>query len=377
MHYVPILKWKSAEQRALKDLKEEDKKQITPLIELVMPKVSSIYKDREKKIKKTPEEMTNEMLQKFKEKRVKVIPKEILEFWGTAPILIDFSLLHDGEHTTQLKVDGMNAIIPDGIALGLSLTPVVGLNDDTEIRSAVCALAKKCGHGFCLRISASDLMDVAKLNEKITTFLGACGVDEKDIDLLIDVKAISEKAGVYLQYVSFTQQIKNLNKWRNFIFSSGAFPEDLSECKFGDPSFLSRFDWINWVEYFKNKSTELTRIPTFSDYTIRNPIFKESLQFYHSTTSIKYTLEDTWMVMKGKVREYELYLASANLLANSEHFSGEDFSAGDKFIAEKAKHYPAYMKNKKLKGTGGSEDWIYMGINHHLTLVAHRVANPA
>lgn len=376
-HYVPILKWKSAEQRALQDLKEEDKQQIMPLIELVMPKVSSIYKDRDKKTKKTSEEMTSEMLEKLKGKRFEAIPKEVLEFWGSAPILIDFSLLHDGKLTTQLKVDAMNAVIPAGIELGLSLVPVIGLNDEAEIRKAVCALATRCGHGFCLRITATDLMNVDKLNEKIAIFLAGCGVNESEVDLLIDVKAIGEKGGIYLQYVNLTQQIKNLAKWRNFIFASGAFPEDLSECKFGDPNFLPRFDWQNWLESFKKKSAQLTRIPIYSDYSIRNPIFKESLQFYSATTSIKYTLEEEWMVMKGKVREYELYLASANLLANSEHFSDEDFSAGDKFAADKANHYPIYMKNKNLKGTGSSEDWIYMGINHHLTLVARRVASLA
>lgn len=373
--YVPILKWKSAEQRALKDLKDEDKKQVMPLIELVMPKVSSMYKDREKKTKKTPEEMSAEMLLKFKEKRMMAIPKEILEFWGLAPILIDFSLLHDGTSTTQLKVDGINAVIPASIELGLHLIPVVNLNDDAKIRETVCVLAKKCGYGFCLKIMSSDLMDVVKLNEKITEFLGSCSVDEKEIDLLIDVKSVNERGGVYLQYVNLSQQIKDLKNWRNFIFASGAFPEDLSECKFGNPNFLPRFDWQNWIEFFQKKREQLVRVPIFSDYTIRSPIFKESLQFYHATTSIKYSLEEEWMVMKGKVREYELYLASANLLANSEHFFGEDFSAGDKFTADKAKYYPVYMKNKELKGTGGSEAWIYMGINHHLTLVARRVAS--
>ena len=50
-HYIPILKWKSAEIRALRDLSDEDKKHMTPLIELVLPKVSSPYKDKDKKIR--------------------------------------------------------------------------------------------------------------------------------------------------------------------------------------------------------------------------------------------------------------------------------------------------------------------------------------
>ena len=37
-HYIPILKWKRAEEGALKALREDQKKYITPLIQFVMPK---------------------------------------------------------------------------------------------------------------------------------------------------------------------------------------------------------------------------------------------------------------------------------------------------------------------------------------------------
>jgi hypothetical protein len=53
---------------------------------------------------------------------------------------------------------------------------------------------------------------------------------------------------------------------------------------------------------------------------------------------------------------------------------GKDFSAGDKFIKEKADHFEKYMKNKELKGTGNTEAWLSVGINHHLTLVVHQLS---
>jgi len=37
-HYVPMLKWKRAEQGALEVLTSENKKYITPVIQFVMPK---------------------------------------------------------------------------------------------------------------------------------------------------------------------------------------------------------------------------------------------------------------------------------------------------------------------------------------------------
>lgn len=79
--------------------------------------------------------------------------------------------------------------------------------------------------------------------------------------------------------------------------------------------------------------------------------------------------------MKGKKQKFGMYLANAKLLVGDKRFSGENFSYGDKYIFEKAKHHDAYAKNNKIGGTGSTETWIRAGINHHLELVAHQVAS--
>ena len=60
-------------------------------------------------------------------------------------------------------------------------------------------------------------------------------------------------------------------------------------------------------------------------------------------------------------------------------FFGEEFSWGDRNIAEKAKYYYPYFKSVKNlepgKGTGRSTDWISWGINHHMVLVTKQIAN--
>jgi len=78
--------------------------------------------------------------------------------------------------------------------------------------------------------------------------------------------------------------------------------------------------------------------------------------------------------MKGKKHRYELYLASAAELVKDKRFYGEKFCDGDKYIAERAKHFYAYIKNPAIKGTGTPETWLKAGINHHLSLVAHQVS---
>lgn len=353
-HYVPILKWKRAEQGALKALTEEYRKVITPLAQFVMPK------DK-------PEDRLEDIVVKF-EKQALQMPEKLIEVWGRTPIFVDVSLLF----TTPLKVNSLNIILQEGHKLGGTFIPVIHLSDDQEIKKIVYSLTKETRSGICLRLICSDFSDLTKLNQGITNILSSSGLGERNIDLLVDIKETEENDNKCSKYLDLSQAISNLLKWRTFTFASGSFPEDLSQCKLDEENLIPRIDWTSWKEYVSGKT--LKRKPTFADYTIRHPIYKESSQFYHPTTSIKYTLEDTWLVMKGKKQRFEMYLANAKLLSEDPRFYKENFSYGDKYIAEKSQHYDVYAKNKKVGGTGSTETWIRAGINHHLVLVAHQVA---
>ena len=358
-HYVPILKWKRAEQNALQALKDKDKELMTPLIQFVMPKPKSAA---------NAEKQFESVIASFREK-VPQLPQQILKAWCTAPIFIDFSLLY----TAALKVEAAKNIMTSGYALGMHFIPVINLNDDVEHKKAIYSSAKKYSSGICLRLVHYDLADTVKLNKEIQAFLSGSGLTEADVDLLVDTKEIGQN-GTYRGYVSASQRIQNLPKWRTFIFASGAFPEDLSNCKIDEENLIPRYDWGNWVAQLNGKTS--VRKPTFGDYTIQHPIYKESSQFFPPTTSIKYALEDAWYIMKGKKQIFEMYLAHAKVLADDRSkFYGEQFSFGDKYIADKAKHFPVYMRNKSVKGTGSTESWLTAGINHHLVLTAHQIAN--
>lgn len=355
-HYVPILKWKRAEQGALAVLNMKHKKHITPLIQFVMPK------------QKNPQEQLNDVVKRF-EKQTSEIPEKIVEIWGNTQIFVDISLLF----TTELKVKSLNSILKEGNRLGGILIPVIHLNDDHEIKKVACLLAKENKSGICLRLICSDFSDLSNLNQNIKKFLSVAELAEKDVDLLIDIKETEENGNKYVKYFELSQKILNILKWRTFIFASGAFLKDLSECKFDEENLVPRLDWKNWKDQVANKN--LQRKPAFADYTIQHPVYKDISQFFHPTSSIKYTLENEWLIMKGKKQKFELYLASAAELVKDNRFYGENFSFGDKYIADKANHFTVYIKNPAIKGTGSTETWLKAGINHHLVLVAHQIAN--
>jgi len=354
-HYIPILKWKRAEQGALKALGEDQKKYITPLIQFVMPK-------------NKPDEQLQNVVARFKE-QVLQIPEKLIEIWGLTSVFIDVSLLF----TTSLKAKSIKIISLGGYKLKGVFIPVIHLHDDQEIKDATYSVAKETGSGICLRLICSDFSDLTKLNQDITNLLSSSKLLERDVDLLVDIKETEDNGNKYTRYLDLSQNIPNLTKWRTFTFASGSFPKDLSQCKLDEENLVPRFDWRSWREQIGNKN--LKRKPSFADYTIQHPIYKEATQFFHPTSSIKYTLEDEWLIMKGQRQKFDKYLASAALLVKDKRYYGENFSDGDKYIAEKAKHFATYIKKPSVKGTGSTETWLRAGISHHLVLAAHQVAN--
>jgi hypothetical protein len=354
-HFVPILKWKRAEQGALKDLFPEQKEYITPLIQFVMPKPKT-------------NERFEDLIVRF-ENLVPEIPDQIIEVWGYNPIFIDVSLLF----TSPLKTKSLEIIARRGCECHAKFIPVIHLNDDDAIKKVAYKLASENGTGICLRLTCIDFSDIIKLNQNLATLLLKSGLKEKDIDLLVDIKEIQENGNKYSHFLSLSQNIKNLLKWRTYIFAAGSFPEDLSKCKQDEENLIPRIEWNCWRNSVSDN--KLKRKPAFADYTIQHPIYKEATQFYSPTTSIKYALENDWLIMKGVKKKYELYLANAVLLVDDSRFCGENFSRGDSYISAKAKHFATYIKNPKVKGTGSTETWLKAGINHHLSLVTHLIAN--
>ncbi len=365
-HYIPILKWKRAEQGALAALKAGPKRHMTPLVQFVMPKPKSVDSGA---TVKTQEKALDGLISEFR-LRISKIPEEIAKAWGTSPIFIDVSLLF----TIGLKIEAFEGIVNKGNILRAHFIPVLHLADNEKLVKAACALVKKYKSGVCLRVIRSDLNDIGDLNARIQQFIKSSEIRQGEIDLLVDIKEIDgTNESKYQLYAQLSLQIYNLPEWRTFTFASGAFPKDLTQYKIDEENLIPRLDWKNWKTAFDGKTKH--RRPAFADYAIQHPIYEESSQFYHPTTSIKYTLPEDWLVMKGRKQKFELYLANAATLVKDERFYGEDFSDGDKYTVEKAKHFAAYIKKPSLKGTGSTETWLRAGLNHHLACVVSQISS--
>ena len=362
-HYIPILRWKAAEKEALEKLDDTKKKFITPLLELIMPqpKTFTIKNSEGKERLKTSEELLGESLEGFKKKLPK-IPDEIKKYWGSTPCFIDSSLTD-----ITIRADSLVQIFTIGEKLNISLIPVISLNSDLAVQTAVISLGIKYGCGLCLRLFRSDLFNPSIFGEKINGFLSFHKLSEKNIDLLIDFQITDEHCLKIADIV-----IPNIDKWRTFIAASGAFPQDLTQFSVPDLYIIPRNDWNYWLSQVN--SGKLKRNPSFADYSIQHPIYKEPVPGSNPSASIRYTLKEQWMIMRGqglrgeKSKGFSQYPANARLLSERVEFFGADFSYGDAYIADKA-------KDLNSKETGTPRTWLRAGINHHLVCTADQISN--
>lgn len=360
-HYIPIMRWKAAEKDALLHLRPEEKKSITPLIELLMPQPKP---PKAGASVKTPDELLQESIDEFKSS-LPHLADQILEYWGQSPVFIDVHMI-DG----SIRAESLLEILTLGEKLDLFMIPVVNIipvidfDSDIKTREVAIDFVKKYKKGVCLRLSRVDL-NKESLGSSIERFLEKTGLETKDIDLLVDFKIIDETD---LSFVETIDSIPKLLEWRTFTLAGGAFPPDLSKFVLGE-NYTNRLDWNCWLNHIGSR--ELKRKPSFGDYTILHPIYKDPIRGAIPSASIRYSLKDRWLIMRGQggqARKTAQYLANAQLLGQHAEFSGESFSFGDAYIVEKGKD----LSNVK---TGSPRTWLTAGINHHLTLVVSQISS--
>lgn len=368
-HYVPILRWKTAEKEALKELAVKDKLMITPLLELIMPARKRLKKGEELK---TPQEYKAQSIEKLKVS-LPDLPKEILKYWGDAPIFVDLNLLVDRE----LQKWGYTEIMGKGLIAGSRIIPVLRLKENTDLEGAVIKLVKQYQAGVCLRILRSDLAS-SSMTASINEFLQKNGLEHEQVDLLIDFELVEGMSlDKYSEIAKSIQNIPDLPKWRTFTVAGGAFPFDLSRLSPHGTYRITRSDWAYWFSEIYSGMQK--RKPAFADYTIQHPIYTEPNPEANPSASIRYTGESEWVIMRGEALHkidkdgnegpgHSQYPSHAQLLMSQPEYKGRDFSYGDEYIAEKG-------QDVDTPNTGSPRTWLRAGVNHHLALVANQISN--
>jgi hypothetical protein len=347
-HYVPIMRWKEAERGALSQLDTHDLNYVTPLIELI------------------PENFVQNKKRLSNEVAMYWVAGKLMQCWGERPIYLDLlnlppTLIPQPESCLVLLAGHM------GFSK-LSLIPVTGLHRNSSYNIAVRNMAERMKQGVCLRLTSEDLRSPA-LDQYVSNLISLLGLKQQEIDLLVDCEIIDKALP---KVNNLCQLIPNVDEWRNFIVTGGAFPKDLSAYRKNKRHSIPRLEWISWRDQAISLSSDI-RLPNFSDYTIQYARYsarRPGRMTY--SASIRYTSEDSWILMRGEnvFRKggpgFHQYPDLAIMLCDLPQYCGESYSSGDRYIKE---------ISLQTAETGAAPQWLQAGINHHITYVVRQLTS--
>ncbi len=355
-HYVPVLRWKQAEQQALCQLfrykKIDSISQLTPLIELVPDKFI-----------KENSPVDRELV---------IVAQGILDNWGIDPVFVDCYLLPSHIRTAGGRHPATKLFHELGNR-GISAIPVTGLDRDNDYQSTIEEIIKQNNRGVSIRLWSNELVHPT-LGLKLQHLLKNFNLQPNEVDLMIDYRAIDKP---YSNVAEVMAKLPNLLEWRTLTFISGAFPIDLQGFTV-DIHHHERYDWHTWNSVINAKPL-LPRLPSYGDYTIQHPMYKshDPGKFLNYSASIRYTHSDYWVILRGEgvfhdgSLGFSQYPAQAQLLCELAEYCGEDFSYGDAYIKERGLE----LEKPKIEHTGSATTWLLAGINHHITFVMQQLAS--
>ena len=351
-HYIPCLRWKQGEYQALLNLSSLARDSIVPIIE-----VAEVGFDFESQ---TDSKTIDQHLFSF--------AKRVRDKWGRKECYVDMRYI---EPSTQMS-NGQHPgtfVFYDLSAKGVLAIPVIRLQEDPRFQAAIHQVVTTDKRGLCLRANIEEVARVG-FDKTAQNILWSYGLVIEQCDLIVDLVTpnfdpIDSFASLL---TNIFQSLPNLENWRSFGMVGTSFPQSLSGLNHGT-TFIPRNEW----RLYKLLVTRLNklggRIPSFGDYAINHPdVLSIDPRLIKPNASIRYTINDKWLIAKGQnVRDhgYDQFRDLSNLILNSEHYCGQNYSEGDNFIFKCA---------AGKERTGNLTTWRRVGTNHHIEMVVRDVA---
>jgi len=371
--YVPCLRWKQGEYKAISQLLPSSKRTLMPLIEV--PEFGR------------PEHgWDHETASKTKtiDKHLSLFADRVYKIWGDSPCFVDLSLISSGQ---RLK-NGINPVsfifkkIRD--LLGCQAIPVTGLLRNDEYQREIKAALAKDKNGVCLRIMIEQAAK-STLKKDLDSLLSTLKTQSADCDLILDLGAPTNFRpldGFSIAIREIVNKVPYLNDWRTFTILGTSFPKTMGGIRKGG-EIVPRDEWLLYKILVAGFRKAGLRLPTFGDYAINHPqVLGLDMRQVNPSATIRYTIDNSWYIVKGnkvkkdkkdegeKVKDkkygFEQYRTLSKSIINSKYYFGPTFSWGDNFIQKCA---------TGKSSTGSLSTWRQVGTNHHITKVIQDIAS--
>jgi hypothetical protein len=353
--YMPILKGRAGELRALAEMKAPTSARLTPLIEVPLISDDSDSDDPASRgVKGDIGKFAADIKRRWSsDHRVIVDAGNVPAFPNSIP-----------------TVDLINSLAQDDYTVTATVRPS---DDEWIIKSVAASIHEWSLKSACIRLGGDDLDDsdtpLHVAIDKVLTWLGLTPVD---VDLVLDFGPIMNE-----QAMSFAARIARLvlgelpyeEKWKTLVSASGAFPPDLSSIQSGILSEIPRYDASMWCTL---KERLRGRVPIFGDYGIAYPAQTAGIPFAPAP-QLRFTAETKWLVMKGRQKDRlgakQFFDICARIAEEAQ--VDPELSWGDSYVHQAAL---AARGNDASVKSGNAMIWRAVGTSHHLAYVANRLA---
>lgn len=350
MKYVPFLKLKANEIRAIGDLTPTIKEHIIPFFDVILVK-----------------DMTFDSVSKNIISMKKIFNSI---FTSDDKFYID-NYDHQGEDSQNYSQ------ILDTFS-DFNIIPVVGLDRDDDHIEAIKSFfsTTKNSKKLAIRLSLEDIKSFKIIKDDIEFFLGDLITLSEYIDLIIDIRVIKIDQVDYVgqRIIKFIQDFTNYYDCDNIIVTASSFPSIVREIiDPNDAKDIRRIECILWKKIIPNLS-DLEIDIVFGDYTVVSPDYPEptlSVELMSTVMAPKifYTYQDYFYGIRGKTFKshplgYKQYFEIAKKIVAKPYYRGFRYSFGEKYIHDRAQvPIPARM------GTGNPSSWIRATVNSHITFM--------
>lgn len=343
-HYVPVLKVKRGEKKALRLIPPILQSRMTPLLEIVQ---------------RQPDKTLDAHLD--------------TAFADLAETLRTYSRCFLDTHEIAGEGQaGAVEVFQRASGAGIVFTPVTGLSRTSDVAAALSHRE----NGLALRISRGEL-EQGELATRISVFLIENGLTTREVDLIIDLGTVEDLIveGIEALMDEFMAEVPDHSGWNTLTVSACAFPKSMGVIERNSHALTERSEWLAWKEHLYNRRQYLARLPSFSDCAIQYPAGVEGFdpRIMAVSASVRYTLETEWLLIKGQstksIRAGIQFPGLAHELVYGSfrsHFYGTQHCKGCELMKAAADGVPSL---------GSAEVWRQLGTIHHLSVVTQAVVS--
>lgn len=350
--YVPFLKAKQNEIRALAKLKGNVSKVVFPFLDI--PRVTNA----------TEVEITQRISSAKRFIEVAYRKNKFPFYLDVFDVPYDIDI--EGKHVYDYVLDQFS---------NFNLVPVVGFDRHPNHLLSVKKHFPEPIY-VAVRLVDDDLLSFNLTKKKLKTLFGQFGPDTS-FDLILDNRLIYGKDAVDLgkKCSSFINRIDDLNQVNNVIVTSSSIPSLITELVTTQNSaWFSRHEWTLW----SNLDYSCAKKVIYGDYTVISPEYSDAdippeLMRSRQTPRIVYTDFEKGFITRGgglKTHGDHQYYNLANHILKCGIFR-PSFSIGDQYIEDVAnRRIKKRTRGASITTCGNASKWIETTVICHTSFFA-------